>query len=268
MTILLNNNLWWGSNSSSTIESKTSDYTAEAANTGKIWQRTDAATPTVKAVVEYSLSIPETGLANYYTFNWNANDLVWGNNGIVTWATLTTWRTWASNTAYAFNDSGRIATTSAIATTSTFSIAGWYYFDSLFSGEPLFGQRLTSNYAAYIRGTWEVWLTISAQWDYSSWVSNQVTTGNWVNIVYTISWGSSVKVYVNSVLAWSTTLSWITTLWALSIGQSDSTSLAGGLVGKIDEFAFYTSALSQQEVTDLYNWVLTTKYAVKTLTLA
>ncbi len=35
------------------LESKTSDYTADATNSGKLFQRTDAGSPTGKIVVQY-----------------------------------------------------------------------------------------------------------------------------------------------------------------------------------------------------------------------
>lgn len=42
-------------------------------------------------------------LVAYYDFNWDANDIVWGNNGTVSGSTLTNNRFWIVNSAYNFN---------------------------------------------------------------------------------------------------------------------------------------------------------------------
>lgn len=53
------------------------------------------------------------GLVAYYDFAGDANDVVWGNNGTVTGATLTTDHLWFANRAYSFNWRNLISITNA-----------------------------------------------------------------------------------------------------------------------------------------------------------
>ena len=213
--------------------------------------------------------VPTNGLVGYWPFNGNANDASGnGNNGTVNGATLTADRYGNSNSAYYFSSSGcntRIDTqinTSSIQTGLTISI--WI----LRVGDGCLGPRIL-----------EFWPENNpngpgmAQWGWGNGINtlgigSTTSTGFscdapinvggnniWYNIVYTND-GTIGKFYKDGILI-------------TSVPSNGNPILAGNAAfgrmnhpafdafnGKLDDIGIWNRALTQQEITNLYNAAL------------
>jgi hypothetical protein len=101
-------------------------------------------------------------------------------------------------------------------------------------------------------------------------VGSQIDLNNWYNVVFTFN-GQELKQYINGVLITSNSLAGFTLNTVgnsgISIGVSDQ---ANGhwspFGGKIDDIGLWNRALTQQEITNLYNASLSTEdFAINTI---
>jgi len=219
-------------------------------------------------------SIPTSGLVAHYPFNGNANDESGNsNNGIVTGATLTTDRLGNANSAYNFDgidDYIRIPHDSSLdfSEGGVMSVSFWVYMDSLPEDSKEYqllmkvtgGGNTTEGYQASIfsNGTY---VLRGKNGSGSNWVGNTNTSDLGVNDEYhvvSIIDGQKSKNYINGIFISETTTT------NSSIGSntedlifgwnnwlSNATSVA--FKGKLDDIRIYNKAITQEEVSSLYN---------------
>ena len=209
--------------------------------------------------------VPTNGLVGYWPFNGNANDESGNaNNGVVTGATLTLDRFGNANKSYSFNGtSNKIEVNdNAQLQLTTFSVSLWVNANSGFS---------LVNKSNWSDGSLETFniglganiLNSSIKMNSNCFAGmgwNNITTNtgslynSWKHIVVVFN-GSTVKHYVNGIQVNSQPL----------VGQMD-TCFGGKLKfgawwqngpdylnGKLDDIGIWNRALTQQEITNLYN---------------
>ena len=206
--------------------------------------------------------VPTNGLVAYYPFNGNANDASGnGNNGVVNGATLTSDRNGNVGKAYSFNGANISVPHNSnfgIIQTGQETISLWAFLEGAQTTQHLIGKRpngaqsfnwqMSFNYGA------NQGLTFSGGIPGNTYglVSNyRLPNLQWVNIVGTYSAGIW-SLFVNGVLINTTTSStfYNDVICPLTIGNSGSFE---AFSGKLDDIAIYNRALSQSEITSLYN---------------
>ena len=212
------------------------------------------------------------GLVGYWPFCGNANDQSGnGLNGVVNGATLTEDRLGNSNGAYSFNGTDSqiiISDNSKLDLTNDFSISSWFYLNS-------FGKQwsniLSKHHQISGEGTYTFGVVsaliptpqLAFQADpYFGTIANsgtngQVSLNQWYN--YTVSYqksSSSLKYYLNGVLISTINIAFNIkdNSYNLNIGHEEGTAdLTRWFNGKIDDIGIWNRALTQQEITQLYN---------------
>jgi hypothetical protein len=203
--------------------------------------------------------VPTNGLVGYWPFNGNANDQsVNGLNGINNGATLTTDRFGNTDSAYSFlNGNQYITLPSPQANTfvNAMSYSLWYKeipnadFLNIFNAS---GKALVlSPNASGIRANDGNSFGVDA-------VTPLLNSNNWKHI-FVIYEGQNISIYINGNLIISGTTGFSAIIQYLN-PQSvvGSTYLMGGqypYVGLVDDIAIWNRALSQQEITNIYNGV-------------
>ena len=239
--------------------------------------------------------VPTNGLVGYWPFNGNANDASSnGYNGTTSNVTATTNRFGDSNSAYSFN-----GITSRIDVTNAFFNVGWNQFtiscwmntananntNNNNDSKPLINTDGHNGIAINIYGSNN---PFSSTWDNkylvfagsnpagSSWdvfgptipvSSNSVTLSTWNHIVL-VKNSNIYYLYVNGVLD-NTTYTGIVTpssslckmvFGALATGISEEVFL-----GKLDDYGIWNRALTQQEITSVYNSISTNECLTMTI---
>jgi hypothetical protein len=226
--------------------------------------------------------VPTNGLVGWWPFNGNANDQSGnGNNGIVTGANLTSDRNNLTNNSYSFScshwswgsggDEIYIPYNSSFNSTNI-TVSAWFYVSSWgCSGQAL---EIANRFQyGYNNPNGQAWLlevgqshTVRAMVLQAASNNNQtrlesfspqVNIGTWNNSTLTLN-GAYLKQYLNGILVDSIPANGFTlnTLGnsGISIGMSDQ---ANGhwnpFDGKVDDIGIWNRALSQQEITALYN---------------
>lgn len=222
--------------------------------------------------------VPTNGLIAYYPFNGNANDESGNNhNGVVNGATLTADRFGNLNSSYNFTGTTNEITLNNSQTliNGSFSVSAWCTIETL----------SPSNYDAVIIGQYNgqvanerKWLfgyrSVSTQRGISYYLcdnfgnaASNSSTLNWVaqaSTWYHITWvftsGNSIKTYINGVLhsEVSTALSNfnnVANTVLTKIGNGIDIDIPARLPwsGKIDDVGIWNRALTQNEITNLYN---------------
>jgi hypothetical protein len=228
--------------------------------------------------------VPTNGLAAWYSFTGNANDDSGnGNNGIPNGATLTSGKAGITNTAYLFNGINNTIDLSnpflggtqvnsftfhALINLNSLVNSSTIWNKDLFWGETIFEVQNTGD----IRFWWTNNITGNK---YSIIYSQQniIQTGIWYDIVVVFQ-NSTGQIYLNgnpltTNLLWvaqgGATLSTSQIESQCNFAQNPNTSKFGQRIsggsptdffnGKIDEFGIWNRALTQQEISDLYNAV-------------
>lgn len=209
--------------------------------------------------------IPTNGLVAWYPFNGNANDESGNsNNGTVNGAVLTTDRNNNSNKAYYFSSSG--CGTYISANINTSSIVSGLTISIWVSrvGNGCLGPRIfefgNTNGPGLAQWTWDNanGTNIGSTTSNSTAVTttfNPVANNVWTNLVYTND-GSFGKVYQDGVLIKTITSSGNPILSGnVSFGRMNHPSY-DAFNGKLDDIGIWNRALSNSEVTQIYNAVL------------
>jgi hypothetical protein len=230
------------------------------------------ATETMAQVPNY---VPTNGLVGWWPFNGNANDESGtGNNGTVNGATLTTDRFGNLNKAYFFDgidDFIEILFHSSL-NSSNGSISAWIKSNGILTNNQnlIYGQGqgrpticVNSNNNHKARLQWHQQLSGNP----SGWAmvtsSSNVDNSQWQQIVGVYD-TQNLKIFINGVLeaTYSSPLNqWNCSQYNYHIGAFNATSIAcGGSLGIsqafngiIDDIGAWNRALTQQEITDLYN---------------
>ncbi|MBX2907245.1 MAG: Ig-like domain-containing protein [Taibaiella sp.] len=217
------------------------------------------------AVATFSLSVasplpcylPVSGLVAWYPFAGNANDSSGnGFHGSVSGATLTTDRFGNANSSYYFNGTSNFIQLPFAANTNTYSISLWVRPDALGSQMAMMGNDDEANSS---RGFWldgsgtpkvhncHPYVPSSCTHILSS---GAVAAAQWSHVVCAVSSGT-VTFYINGVAAGTASgVESYGTNWRVGIKGVSTTQVP--FLGKIDDIAFYTQALTAIEVLQLY----------------
>lgn len=228
--------------------------------------------------------VPTNGLVGYWPFNGNANDVSGnGNNGTVNGATLTADRNGNANNAYSFNGLNnyiQLPFLTAINNASKLTLSFWLNTNLAFPNSP-FTVKSGAIFAHWIdnsapSGPIGLQYSITASGQTGPAVIGGIGSGSissiipntWSNIVFIFD-GSQpsdkkLQLYVNGVfveyIIQSPTLT-ITNLGSLAnrsviganVGPYNGSPVYNFFNGKLDDIAIYNRALSQSEITGLYN---------------
>ena len=215
--------------------------------------------------------VPTNGLVGYWPFNGNANDESGnGNNGTVNSATLTSDRTGNANSAYDFNGtSSHISLNNTIGNfgVGDFTMSAWISKYDLTTAGSVIGKRNSPADGNMIilssRPSYEI---SSGTGDYFQNSNMPIfnTLNTWFHIILVRS-GNNLKSYVNGVLVddyVSPTIQNINNSAITEIGARYSGSAIWNLWhGKIDDVGIWNRALTQQEITTMYNSVEVPTYS-------
>jgi hypothetical protein len=206
----------------------------------------------------------------WWPFNGNANDESGnGNNGTVNGATLTTDRNGSANSAYNFSGADYIGISSStipstvINNAQLFTLSFWVYYAANNTTESYFGSWNESNGGFYINdylGSSSAFAVLP-----NGQIFNTATnlTGSWHNLIYEFDGNQTgnsnrLKLFVDGVL---NTLNYPYSVPS-SLGSGASSLLFGArqvfgnpgefLTGKLDDIGIWDRALTQQEITALY----------------
>jgi hypothetical protein len=202
--------------------------------------------------------VPKNGLVGYWPFNGNANDQSGnGNHGTVNGATLTTDRNGAANSAYSFDGANNFISLSKIGISGnqarSFSL--WVYTSSekkdyyqcfISTGSPSYKNSF--NVVAYPN-----YLGVMGfDQDFYPTTGTSLYDNNWkyLNVVYI---NNVLSLYVNGKLDNQFSIDYDTKDELNFFGMSSHECCRNFLKGKLDDIAIYNRALTQQEITALYN---------------
>jgi len=208
------------------------------------------------------------GLVGYWPFCGNANDDSGnGNNGTVNGATLTTDRFGNSNSAYSFdgiNNNIRVDIPNSYFK-NDFTISTWVLLDDFKNTYPTFITEENSYLTLQFSNTLSPPVVnfyflnnyrISGQQVEDGHVhGGAITLNTWINVAIVNS-NNINKLYINGVyISSSTSQSALQGLGFgnyLKFGNGDDLPIEG-FKGKLDDIGIWNRALTQQEITQLYN---------------
>jgi len=216
-------------------------------------------TATLAQVPNY---VPANGLVGWWPFNGNANDESGnGNNGTVSGATLTLDRDGNSNAAYEFDGINNLITIPHASSfnISEMSVSVWALKDNQAIYNPgILSKCETNNLGWYIITNSNQSDSVSfngavATSDYFHANSAAPIVNEWVHIVSTYNQGSQ-KIFINGSLTDEDTNPGSLYVFSggLYVGFKNGDNYWGG---KIDDIGIWNVALTEEEVTDLYEAV-------------
>jgi hypothetical protein len=211
--------------------------------------------------------VPTNGLVGWWPFNGNANDDSGnGNNGTVNGSSLTSDRFGNANNAYNFNGSSNyieVSSSSSISVSTNYSISVWlnaniWSFNApidqhavvskIDNGDWYGGYEIRTGGGGYIMHSGN----IGSNFDIGK---GNYSTNNWNNVTVTYD-GNYVRSFINGILVDSIARSGAiqTSSIPLRFGRRGGAGYYNNwFSGKIDDVAIWNRALSQQEITSLYN---------------
>ena len=214
--------------------------------------------------------VPTNGLVGYWPFNGNANDESGnGNNGVVNGATLTTDRNGFSDSAYLFNSNYITIPYSNLFDFNDFSVGLWISTSQSDVGSAIKQNNYSD--ASNERFGISVNNPLNTQFDvkYNStsctagvgWESNtsgQSICDNQYHYVVGTTNGNTTKLYVDGILVNTLVTPYPQSSncfgGEIQVGR-DWASYLHYFLGKIDDIGIWNRALTDQEITNLYNSV-------------
>jgi hypothetical protein len=208
--------------------------------------------------------VPTSGLKGWWPFSGNANDESGNiNNGTINGATLTSDRFGNANNAYYFNGSAIISilnnSSLNIQSGNGMSVSIWAEKTNAIATGHLIGKRngCAGNFFQYqigfnIGASGIGWGGMNGASD--SYIDNNnlplFPLNNWVNFIGTFD-GSKWRIYQNAILMDSLVAPMQSAVTNdLLIGGSGSCQK---FIGNLDDIGIWNRALTQQEITNLYN---------------
>jgi hypothetical protein len=217
--------------------------------------------------------VPTNGLVGYWHFNGNANDESGnGNNGTINGATLTTDRFGNSNNAYSFDGLSNfieIPSSSSLQVKSAYTISTWVFMDyqnyqsidqhsiisKIADGDWYGGYELRINNLSNSNNVGAFSTAGNIGGVNIGIGTPNVVTAQWYFV--TVTYDSSVlKIYLNNIEVGNTLISGNlqTSNNRLRFGRrGEGNSYNCWYKGKIDDIGIWNRALTQQEITGLYN---------------
>lgn len=213
--------------------------------------------------------VPTNGLVGYWPFNGNANDESGnGNNGTINGATLTTDRFGNNSSAFDFDGQSNyieVVSSNSLNVTNSYTLSVWINVSQWSFLSPIDEHSIISKID---NGNWyggyEVWTTNNnGTIAHSGNIGNSnvlITSSNyienvWYNVLLTYD-GNSLKMFVNGILVNSQSKSGQiqTSSIPLRFGRRGGAGFYNNwFKGKIDDIGIWNRALTQQEITNLYN---------------
>jgi hypothetical protein len=234
---------------------------------------------TANVMAQVPSYVPSNGLVGWWPFNGNANDESGnGNNGTVNGATLTTDRFGNIGKAYSFdgvNDWIEVLNSPSLQNVNSMSISGWLNVNQWFQSNgngwcPILSKSSTAQPGIYAFGIGSDRFynnLFTKQFESTNNFSNSLNT--WIYCVV-VNNGSSAKFYLNGILHQTVnnfqTLSNFSSSANLFFGK-DNPGILEYTNGKIDDIGIWNRALSDQEISDLYNANICYEYVTVTDTL-
>lgn len=205
--------------------------------------------------------VPTNGLVGWWPFNGNANDASGnGNNGTVNGATLVSDRWGLNNSAFYFNGINNFIQISDQPSFNfvNYSLSFWCINDPMSN----LSVKYLLNKGCYPNLSFRFYFDgipisdISTQ-NNLQFVSGPPPSANWINYITTYD-GFQIKLYVNGVLVDSDFFQGILndTSEPLIIGgrqDGQNCQVQSHFFGAIDDIGIWNRALTQQEISDLYN---------------
>lgn len=187
----------------------------------------------------------------YYPFDSNANDYS-GNNyhATVSGATLSNG---VKKNAYNFNGINNYIQTPYLPATSQFSISIWFKTSSTGGGERLYWgtgtNKVILDLAIGSKLEWYIQTSTSTLGYIVSNLTYNINSWNHAVLIYD---GNKVNLYINGVLDTSTgSITGNSIAGAINLGTNYNQS-SNWYYGLMDEFRFYSRALSNEEISILY----------------
>jgi hypothetical protein len=226
---------------------------------------------TVATKAQVPNCVPTNGLVGWWPFNGNANDESGnGNNGTVNGATLSVDRNGIANSSYYLNGQTDFISVpdSNIMLPSKISLSSWVKIPSNYTGNNGVGRVIRSRFYGYTLTfilannsiNFEIWTNSTNSTLLST--SNIITNDDiWHNIVGTFN-GSEIKLYFDGLLVGSLPTPNSNIFYSsdglVMFGRdgNNSSPLTALYQGWIDDIGIWNRALTQQEITNLYNGVI------------
>ena len=211
------------------------------------------------------------GLVGYWPFNGNANDESGnGNNGTVNGATLTLDRFGNSNSGYGLStlsDNLSVTNIQPSFNNNALTVSLWLKFPTQYNQSSLalvkngipytngFDVAIDQNDSAYGANNYLV-VFLVGNGNAVSFISNQSELGVWSNIVSTFD-GINIKIYLNGILKATQSFNQSMNIPNnnLVFGSWDNPTTPVIQTRQLDDIGIWNRALTQQEITNLYNSV-------------
>ena len=214
--------------------------------------------------------VPTNGLIGYWPFNGNANDESGnGNNGTVNGATLTADRNGLANKAYSFNLNYILVNNNQLFNLKDeISINVWYQINKSVTTSTSNMSFVSKHQSASTQSSYVVYNNnLCGPTVYFTDLNSQVQYLRNNNFCDTIAWhmltmtfnNSGLKMYLDGTFQYQKLLSTSIkqTNLPLIFGGSNISNqyndIIGRMIGKLDDISIYNRALTDQEITSLYN---------------
>lgn len=219
---------------------------------------------TLKIVAQVPSYVPTNGLVGWWPFTGNANDESGnGNNGTVNGATLTSDRFGNAGKAYSFNGTSNyvdVNNTIGNFQTNDFTISCWIYDTNSVNGGALVSKRDALGVGNYFSMDWVnapgLEINQSLPSDYYNYNSSLNLLNNWKNYLVLRS-GNNIEIYINGSQIFTgnpTIVHNINNTANLTFGaRYAGINLTEYINAKLDDIGIWNRALTQQEITALYN---------------
>ena len=208
--------------------------------------------------------VPSNGLVGWYPFSGNANDAsINANNGTVSGATLTTDRFGNTDNAYSFNGTNSYISIPNIAQTgySALTISAWIktsdrnglcIISTGNAGTPGISFNLVVGYGTSVAYPGKLGVMGFFN-DLYPQTGHDVNDNIWHLVVATYDGAGNIKTYVDGLIDNSDTKTYNTSGQVNFVGKSNHTTWPQYFNGAIDDIGFWNRALTQQEISALYN---------------
>ena len=201
--------------------------------------------------------IPTSGLVGWWPFNGNANDGSGnGNNGTINGAALTSDRNAVINSAFSFDgidDYISFNTANLPYANSDRTISIWFLKqnnNSIWSHTALsYGSASQSNAIMISVGNNNLFTVQGWADDIGT---NQPSSNSWENLIFTLSSSIGNIYYNGNLITTQNVANWNTIQSVFYIGTRCDLSNSS-FFGNIDDIGIWNRALTQQEITDVYN---------------